>query len=125
MPRQARIDAPGALHHILIRGIEQRDIFKDDKDRADFLERLSKLLQELATPCYEWALMDNHVHLLHRTGASPIATVMRRFLTGYAVSFNRRHRRYGHLFQNRYKSILCKDADLIAAANTILKPFDP
>jgi len=53
--------------------------------------------------------MDNHVHLLLRTGASPIATVMRRLLTGYAVSYNRRHRRYGHLFQNRYKSILCEE----------------
>ncbi|MBL7203814.1 MAG: hypothetical protein ISS63_05705 [Desulfobacteraceae bacterium] len=52
MPSQARIDAPGALHHILIRGIEQRGIFEDDKDREDFLERLSKLLQEMVTPCY-------------------------------------------------------------------------
>ena len=47
MPRQARIDAPGALHHIVIRGIERRGIFGDDKDRKDFLERLSGLLQEV------------------------------------------------------------------------------
>jgi len=109
MPCQARIDAPGALHHILIRGIEQRGIFEDDKDREDFLERLSKLLQEMVTPCYAWALMTNHVHLLLRTGTVPIASIMRRLLTGYAVRFNRRHRRYGHLFQNRYKSILCEE----------------
>jgi len=61
MPRQARIDAPGALHHILIRGIEQREIFKDDKDWEGFLEQLSKLLQEMVTPCYAWGLMTNHV----------------------------------------------------------------
>jgi hypothetical protein len=53
MPRQARIDAPGALHHIVIREIERRGIFKDDKDREDFLERLSGLIQETATPCYD------------------------------------------------------------------------
>jgi putative transposase len=53
--------------------------------------------------------MTNHIHLLLRTGNVPIATVMRKLLTGYAVSFNRRHYRHGHLFQNRYKSILCQE----------------
>jgi len=109
MPRQARIDAPGALHHIIIRGIERKGIFQDEKDREDFLERLSSLLREMATPCYAWSLMTNHVHLLLRTGTAPIASIMRRLLTGYAVRFNRRHRRYGHLFQNRYKSVLCEE----------------
>lgn len=109
MSRQARIDAPGALHHIIIRGIEGRGIFEDDNDREDFLKRLSNLLQETVTPCYAWALMTTHVHLLFRTGAVPIASVMRRLLTGYALRFNRRHSRNGHLFQNRYKSILCEE----------------
>jgi len=108
MPRQARIDAPGALQHILVRGIERRKIFLDDRDRDAFLERLGRILQESATPCYGWALMPNHVHLLLRTGQVPVATVMRRLLTGYAGTFNRRHRRHGHLVQNRYKSILCQ-----------------
>jgi len=108
MPRQARIDAPGALQHIIIRGIERRAIFKNDTDRDDFIDRLGNLLPETETACYAWAFMTNHVHLLLRTGATSISTVMRRVLTGYAVSFNRRHRRYGHLFQNRYKSILCE-----------------
>jgi REP element-mobilizing transposase RayT len=109
MPRQARIDAPGALHHIIIRGIERTLIFADDRDRETFLERLSNLLTETQTPCYAWALMSNHAHLLLRTGSVAIASLMRRLLTGYAVSFNRRHRRHGHLFQNRYKSILCEE----------------
>ncbi|MGB5618519.1 MAG: transposase, partial [Desulfobacterales bacterium] len=95
MPRRARIDAPGALHHIVIRGIEGKAIFKDDTDREDLIERLSSLLQETVTPCYAWALMTNHVHLLLRTGSVPIASVMRRLLTGYAVRFNRKHRRHG------------------------------
>lgn len=109
MPRQARIDAPGALHHIVIRGIERTRIFADDEDCEDFIERMSTLLQETRTRCYAWALMTNHVHLLLRTGTVPIASNMRRLLTGHAVRFNRRHRRYGHLFQNRYKSILCEE----------------
>ena len=109
MPRKARIDAPGALHHIIVRGINRRRIFFDDADHDAFLDRLDAILSESKTPCFAWALMANHLHLLLRTGTAPIATVMRRLLTGYAVSFNRRHRRHGHLFQNRYKSILCQE----------------
>jgi len=109
MPRKARIDAPGALHHIIVRGIERRKIFYDDSDRDNLLKRLGVVLVETKTPCFAWALIPNHLHLLLRTGVAPIATVMRRLLTGYAVSFNRRHRRHGHLFQNRYRSILCQE----------------
>jgi putative transposase len=64
---------------------------------------------ETKTLCYAWALIPNHFHILAQTGDVPLSTVMRRLLTGYAVSFNRRHRRSGHLFQNRYKSILCQE----------------
>jgi REP element-mobilizing transposase RayT len=109
MPRKARIDTPGALHHVLVRGIERRKIFYDDLDRDNFLERLGVILTETSTPCFAWALIPNHLHLLLRTGVTPISTVMRRLLTGHAVSFNRRHRRHGQLFQNRYKSILCQE----------------
>jgi len=109
MPRKSRIDAPEALHHIIARGIERRAIFRDDQDRDSFLERLGKNLVESRTPCYAWALLRNHFHILLRTGATPISTVMRRVLTGYAVDFNQRHHRQGHLFQNRFKSILCQE----------------
>ena len=109
MPRKARIDAPGALHHIMARGIERCKVFRNDMDRNDFLGRLGHILVETQTPCYAWALIPNHFHLLLRTDSVPIATVMRRLLSGYAQSFNRRHRRHGHLFQNRYKSILCQE----------------
>lgn len=109
MPRLARLDAPGVLHHIMIRGIERRKIFRDNKDRKEFINRLGKLLPETQTSCYAWAFIPNHAHFLFRTGTVPIATLMRRLLTGYAVYFNRRHRRSGQLFQNRYKSILCQE----------------
>lgn len=109
MPRKARIDAAGALHHIIVRGIEGRKIFRDAADREDFTDRLANLLLETKTRCFAWALLPNHAHLLLQTGLTPIASLMRRLLTGYAVSFNLKHRRHGHLFQNRYKSILCQE----------------
>ena len=109
MPRKARIDSTGALHHVIIRGIERRKIFRSDFDRADFLSRLSELILETKTDCFAWALMSNHVHLLLRTGLVPISVFMNRLLTGYAGWFNRKYRRHGQLFQNRYKSILCQE----------------
>jgi len=109
MPRQARIDAPGALHHIIIRGIDRKKIFYDDSDRNNFLDRFDLILTDTKTVCFAWALIPNHLHRLLRTGEVPPATVMRRLLTGYAVTINNRHDRHGHLFQNRYKSILCQE----------------
>ena len=82
MPRKSRIDTPGALHHIIARGIDRKNIFKDDKDRDDFLERLGAIIKETQTYCFAWALIPNHFHLLIKTGATPISTVMRRLLTG-------------------------------------------
>lgn len=109
MPRKARIDSPGALHHIICRGIERKRIFKDNRDRDNFVTRLGELVVQTSTQCYAWALIPNHFHLPVKSGSTPISTFMRRLLTGYAVSFNRRHQRHGHLFQNRYKSILCQE----------------
>ena len=109
MPRKARIDAPGALHHIIARGIDRKKIFDDDADRDFFIERLGIIIQQSQTQCYAWALIPNHFHLLLKTGTIPMATVMKRLLTGYAMHYNRRHKRCGHLFQNRYKSILCQE----------------
>jgi putative transposase len=108
MPRQARLDSPGTLHHVMIRGIEKRLIVDDEADRREFVRRLGAVAEETRTPIYAWALMSNHAHLLLCSGASGLANFMRRFLTGYAVSYNLRHRRHGHVFQNRYKSIVCE-----------------
>jgi REP element-mobilizing transposase RayT len=91
----------------MIRGIEGRNIFGDEDDREDFVDRLRSLVKATQTPILAWALLDNHVHLLVISGPTGLPTFMRRLLTGYAVSFNRKHRRSGHLFQNRYKSIIC------------------
>ena len=75
MPRKARIDAPGALHHIIIRGIERQAIFKDTADREDFFERSGQIISETETGCYAWVFMRNHIHLLLKTGLAPILTV--------------------------------------------------
>ena len=61
MPRRARIDAPDALHHIIIRGIEHQAIFRNTADREDFLKRLGDILPSAKTHCYAWVLMTNHV----------------------------------------------------------------
>ncbi len=98
MPRKAKIDAPGALHHVIVRGIERGKIFRSDYDRKNFLNRLGKLISETQTDCFAWALIPNHVHLLLRTGLVPVSVLMSRLLTGYAVWFNKKSRRHGQLF---------------------------
>lgn len=109
MPRLARLDITGLLQHVIVRGIERCDIFNDDHDRQLFVDRLFLLLSETGVRCYAWALLSNHLHLLLMPTATPLSYFMRRLLTGYAVSFNRRNKRSGHLFQNRYKSIVCEE----------------
>ena len=109
MPRTARLDAPGVLHHVMIRGIEGRKIFRNNKDRQDFVKRLEDLCPEMQVKCYAWAFMSNHAHFLFRTGTEPLSRLMRRLLTGYVIGFNHRHGRRGQLFQNRYKSIICQE----------------
>ena len=109
MPRLARLDAPGVLHHVMGRGIEGREIFLTKKDRTDFIARLAPLAQDNAMAIYAWALLPNHFHLLCKTKSQPLAASMRKLLTGYVVNFNKRHNRQGHLFQNRYKSIVCQE----------------
>jgi REP element-mobilizing transposase RayT len=93
----------------MIRGIERANIFRDDKDREDFLSRVGEIGKATGTRILAWVLMNNHVHLLLFSGSSGLPKFMRRLLTGYAVWFNRRHQRAGHLFQNRYKSIVCEE----------------
>lgn len=109
MPRQPRLDIPDVLHHVIVRGIERRDIFADDADKERFVASLSALLTKSATKCYAWALMSNHFHLLLMPTRVSLSETMRRLLTSYAVYFNRKYQRNGHLFQNRYKSILCEE----------------
>jgi REP element-mobilizing transposase RayT len=88
VPRQARLDAPGTLHHVIVRGIEKRRIVDDEKDRESFVSRLGDLAAETQTKIYAWSLMTNHAHLLLRSGPPGLPKLMRRLLTGYAVVYN-------------------------------------
>ncbi len=106
MSRSNRLDWIGAVHHVMARGIEKRSIFKDDIDKAQFVSRIEKCVAETGVSIYAWALMPNHVHLLVRTGNTPLSKFMQKLLTGHATYFNKKYNRVGHLFQNRYKSIL-------------------
>ncbi|WP_232278976.1 transposase [Geotalea uraniireducens] len=94
---------------MIVRGVERRDIFLDDDDRQSFLDRFSSLLIQTGTECLAWSFLTNHAHMLLRPTQGKLGHLMRRLLTGYAVTFNLRHHRSGHLFQNRYKSIICEE----------------
>jgi REP element-mobilizing transposase RayT len=93
----------------MVRGLERRAIFRDDADRAAFVSRVAALAEAMAWTVYAWALLPDHAHLLVRTGTRSLSRNMRSLLTGYAGAFNRRHHRAGHLFQNRYKSIVVEE----------------
>jgi REP element-mobilizing transposase RayT len=115
MPRQARLDIPGALHYIMVRGINKSVIFQDDQDRGQFLTRFGENVTAAGATIYAWALMPNHAHVLFKSGKQGISMVMRKQLTWYAQYYNRRHQRSGHLFENRYKSILCDEDTYLLA----------
>ena len=109
MPRGPRLDSPGTLHHIIIRGINRESIVRDDTDRAAFVDRMGNLAASTSTPIYAWALLDNHAHMLLKSGPLGLPVYMRKLLSWYAQYYNRRHNRSGHVFQNRYKSIICEE----------------
>ena len=109
MPRKARLDTPGTLHHVIIRGIERRRIADNKSDREDFVSRMGEIALDTETSICAWSLMTNHAHILLRSGPAGLSTYMRRLLTGYAIAYNLRHSRHGHLFQNRFKSIICEE----------------
>lgn len=109
MPRGKRIDAPGAVHHVIGRGIERSGIFISTADYEHFVIRLGEVLTQAGSQCLAWTLMPNHYHLVLRTATYPLNQLMARLLTSYALGFNRRHHRSGYVFQDRYKSILCEE----------------
>jgi REP element-mobilizing transposase RayT/transposase-like protein len=108
MPRQARLDAPGTLHHVIARAIDGTALFRDRKDREHLLSRIPSPLKMTGARVLAWAILDNHFHLLILSGQQKISKFMRCLLTGYALYYNRKYHRRGHLFQNRFKSIVCE-----------------
>ncbi len=107
MARKPRIAYPGALYHVILRGNQKQKVFLDDKDRLDYLDRLQRYGERYNVTFYAYTLMDNHVHILLETGREPLYKVMQGLNQSYTQYFNRRHHTVGHLFQGRYKAILC------------------
>lgn len=114
MGRPTRIHYPGAIYHAMARGVDGRTIFVDDKDRLNFLEAMRRIGSEASIEVIAYCLMGNHFHLAVKVGAVPLASFMQRLLTCYCMKFNLRHNRTGHLFQARYKAILCLDDRYLA-----------
>ena len=114
MLRGPRLDAPGTLHHVIIRGIDQGSIVRDDTDRTAFVSRMGLLAKGSGTSIYAFALMSNEVNILLKSGTDGLSAYMSKLLSGYAPYFNRRHQRVGHLFQNRYKSVVCEEETCFA-----------
>jgi putative transposase len=111
MPRMLRLEFPGALAHVMARGIDGNNIFRCDEDREEFLFRLSTLLRNIGDRCLAWCFLDNHYHLLLRTTEKPLSKLMRPLNGGYARWFNKKYNRKGYLFQDRFKSVLCQEQD--------------
>lgn len=114
MGRRPRVYYPGAIYHVMARGVDGRNIFIDDQDRAAFLDGMRLIAREASAEIIAYCLMGNHFHLAVKVGAVPLSAFMQRLLTAYCMRFNRRHDRTGHLFQARYKAILCLDDRYLA-----------
>lgn len=107
MARPPRIQFPGAFYHVIVRGNQQQDIFVDDQDKVEFLERIKRYKEKCGFILYGYVLMTNHVHLLIETPKTPISKIMQLINFTYTQYFNKKHAKVGHLFQGRYKSFLC------------------
>jgi REP element-mobilizing transposase RayT len=105
MSRPLRADVEGAIHHVMIRGVEGRAIFSGDADAEDLLTRFGLLVRELGFVVLAWCLLTNHGHFVIRTGAAPLSRLMARLGSRHAQRFNRANERVGHLFQDRYKAV--------------------
>jgi putative transposase len=120
MSRRPRVFAPGLLYHVIVRGNQRRKTFRCDDDYRAYLDRLVKYRAKCHVRIYAYCLMPNHVHLLVETGSTPLAKFMQGLQQSYTQHFNRSYRKVGHLFQGRYKAIIChRDKYLLALVRYI------
>ena len=114
MPRKPRLEVEGGLYHVFTRGNNRRLIFNDDNDYGRMVKLIEKTKTKLPFYLYTYCLMPNHLHLLMERRIAPISRIMHMLLTAYSKYYNRRNRRVGHLFQGRYRSILCQSDHYLA-----------
>ena len=121
MARPLRIEYDGALYHVTSRGNERKLVFKDDTDRNIFLDTLHKVTQRYNWLCHAYCLMNNHYHLVIETPDGNLSKGMRQLNGVYTQTFNKRHKRVGHIFQGRYKAILIqKESHLLEVCRYVV-----
>jgi putative transposase len=114
MARKPRVEFEGAFYHVIVRGNQRQKIFRDDRDRLYYLKRVEHYRQRYQFSIYAYVLMSNHVHFLLETGKTPLSKILQGIQFTYTQYYNRRYGTVGHLFQGRYKAILCdRDAYLL------------
>ena len=111
MARATRLDYPDTFYHILSRGNEQRDIFYEEKDYLRFLDIVARMVERFKVEIHAYVLLKNHYHLLIRTKEANLSRAIQWLGVSYAVWFNRKHQRSGHLFQGRFKSFLIENEE--------------
>jgi REP element-mobilizing transposase RayT len=115
MSRPPRLEFSGAVYHVIARGNEQRDVFRDDSDRELYLRRLAHYRDRFRFRVYAYCLMSNHVHLALETGPVLLSRIVLALHGSYAQAFNQRHQRVGHLFQGRYKAMVVQKTSYLLA----------
>jgi len=122
MPRKPRIHFEGALYHIIVRGNNKSYIFEKDKDKLEYLKRVKKYKEKYKSKLYSYVIMDNHAHLLIEVSSTPLSKIMQLIQQTYTQYYNKKYNRTGHVFEQRYKAILCnKDEYLLALIRYIHK----
>ena len=109
MARRPRLFAPGLLYHVIVRGNQRQKTFASESDYQAYLERLARYRRQYVYTVYAFCLMPNHVHLLVQSSAHPLAKFMHGLQQSYTQYFNKKHKKTGHLFEGRYKAILCQE----------------
>jgi putative transposase len=109
MARRPRVFAPGILYHVIVRGNQRQRTFTSQSDHQAYLERLAKYRKRYGFTIHAFCLMANHVHLLVQSSGIPLAKFMQGLQQSYTQYFNLRHKKTGHLFEGRYKAIVCQE----------------
>ena len=108
MARRPRLFAPGVLYHVIVRGNQRQKTFTAESDYQAYIERLARYRKKYDYVLHAYCLMPNHVHLLVESSEHPLAKFMQGLQQSYSQYFNLRHRKTGHVFEGRYKAILCQ-----------------
>jgi len=115
MPRQERVRSKSGYYHIMLRGNERKNIFLDEDDKLRFIETIKEKKKEDRFYLQAICLMDNHIHMMMSEGTENIAQIIKRITVSYVYYFNKKYKRIGHLFQDRYKSEAVEDDNYVLA----------